>query len=318
MKNFKCLFVLMLAVIVFAAACGNSSSLDNQKNASNDSDSKSGGYKPKELTVQFVPSQNAGTLEAKAKPLEKLLSKELGIPVKVSVSTNYNTIVEAMKSKKVDVGFLPPTAYTLAHDQKAADLLLQAQRFGVKEDGSASKELVDSYKSEILVKKDSKIKSLKDLKGKKIALQDVTSTARYTFPLAMLKNEAGINATKDMKIVNVKGHDQAVISLLNGDVDAAAVFNDARNTVKKDQPNVFKDTRILKLTQAIPNDTISVRPDMDKDFQEKLKKAFIDIAKSKEGHKIISEVYSHEGYTETKDSNFDIVREYEKLVKDMK
>lgn len=55
MKNFKCLFVLMLAVIVFAAACGNSSSLDNQKNASNDSDSKSGGYKPKELTVQFVP-----------------------------------------------------------------------------------------------------------------------------------------------------------------------------------------------------------------------------------------------------------------------
>ncbi|HEH7994545.1 TPA: phosphate/phosphite/phosphonate ABC transporter substrate-binding protein [Staphylococcus aureus] len=318
MKNFKCLFVLMLAVIVFAAACGNSSSLDNQKNASNDSDSKSGGYKPKELTVQFVPSQNAGTLEAKAKPLEKLLSKELGIPVKVSVSTNYNTIVEAMKSKKVDVGFLPPTAYTLAHDQKAADLLLQAQRFGVKEDGSASKELVDSYKSEILVKKDSKIKSLKDLKGKKIALQDVTLTAGYTFPLAMLKNEAGINATKDMKIVNVKGHDQAVISLLNGDVDAAAVFNDARNTVKKDQPNVFKDTRILKLTQAIPNDTISVRPDMDKDFQEKLKKAFIDIAKSKEGHKIISEVYSHEGYTETKDSNFDIVREYEKLVKDMK
>ncbi|HCY8803330.1 TPA: phosphate/phosphite/phosphonate ABC transporter substrate-binding protein [Staphylococcus aureus] len=318
MKNFKCLFVLMLAVIVFAAACGNSSSLDNQKNASNDSDSKSGGYKPKELTVQFVPSQNAGTLEAKAKPLEKLLSKELGIPVKVSVSTNYNTIVEAMKSKKVDVGFLPPTAYTLAHDQKAADLLLQAQRFGVKEDGSASKELVDSYKSEILVKKDSKIKSLKDLKGKKIALQDVTSTAGYTFPLAMLKNEAGINATKDMKIVNVKGHDQAVISLLNGDVDAAAVFNDARNTVKKDQPNVFKDTRILKLTQAIPNDTISVRPDMDKDFQEKLKKAFIDIAKSKEGHKIISEFYSHEGYTETKDSNFDIVREYEKLVKDMK
>lgn len=318
MKNFKYLFVLMLAVIVFAAACGNSSSLDNQKNSSNDSDSKSGGYKPKELTVQFVPSQNAGTLEAKAKPLEKLLSKELGIPVKVSVSTNYNTIVEAMKSKKVDVGFLPPTAYTLAHDQKAADLLLQAQRFGVKEDGSASKELVDSYKSEILVKKDSKIKSLKDLKGKKIALQDVTSTAGYTFPLAMLKNEASINATKDMKIVNVKGHDQAVISLLNGDVDAAAVFNDARNTVKKDQPNVFKDTRILKLTQAIPNDTISVRPDMDKDFQKKLKKAFIDIAKSKEGHKIISEVYSHEGYTDTKDSNFDIVREYEKLVKDMK
>lgn len=53
----------------------------------------------------------------------------------------------------MDVGFLPPTAYTLAHDQKAADLLLKAQRYGVNEDGSNSKKLVDDYKSEILVKK---------------------------------------------------------------------------------------------------------------------------------------------------------------------
>jgi len=284
MKNLKFLVVLVLSVVIFAAACGNSSSLDNNKKSSDsgsDSGSSSGDYKPKELTVQFVPSQNADKLEAKAKPLEKLLSDKLGIPVKVSVSTNYNTIVEAMKSKKVDVGFLPPTAYTLAHDQKAADLLLQAQRYGVNKDGSSNKKLVDDYKSEILVKKNSGIKSLKDLKGKKIALQDVTSTAGYTFPLATLKKETGINATKDMKIVNVKGHDQAVISLLNGDVDAAAVFQDARTIVKKDQPNVFKDTKILKLTESIPNDTISVRPDMDKKFQEKLKKAFKDIAKSK-------------------------------------
>ena len=140
--------------------------MDNNKSSDSGSDSKSGSYTPKELTVQFVPSQNADTLEAKAKPLEKLLSDKLGIPVKVSVSTNYNTIVEAMKSKKVDVGFLPPTAYTLAHDQKAADLLLKAERYDVNEDGSPSKKLVDDYKSEILVKKDSGINSLKDLKGK--------------------------------------------------------------------------------------------------------------------------------------------------------
>ncbi|MDM7862417.1 phosphate/phosphite/phosphonate ABC transporter substrate-binding protein [Staphylococcus borealis] len=319
MKQMKYLLVLALTVIIFAAACGNNSSLDsNNKSADSGSDSSKDGYTPKELTVQFVPSQNADTLEAKAKLLEKLLSKELGIPVKVSVSTNYNTIVEAMKSKKVDVGFLPPTAYTLAHDQKAADLLLKAQRYGVNEDGSNSKKLVDDYKSEILVKKDSGINSLKDLKGKKIALQDVTSTAGYTFPISTLKEDAGIDATKDMKIVNVKGHDQAVISLLNGDVDAAAVFQDARTIVKKDQPNVFKDTKIIKLTEPIPNDTISVRPDMDKKFQDKLKKAFKDISKTKEGHKIISEVYSHEGYTDAKDSDFDIVRKYEKQVQDMK
>ena len=43
--------------------------------------------------------------------------------------------------------------------KKAADLLLQAQRFGVKKMVQQVKNFVDSYKSEILVKKDSKLKA---------------------------------------------------------------------------------------------------------------------------------------------------------------
>lgn len=313
-KSFSVVTILLLGAMILLAACGNGKSSIDSKSSS-DGDSKGDSYKPKELTIQFVPSQNADTLEAKAKPLEKLLSKELDIPVKVSVSTNYNTIVEAMKSKKVDVGFLPPTAYTLAHDQKAADVLLQAQRYGVNKDGSNNDKLVKSYKSQFVVKKDSGIKSLKDMKGKKIALQDVTSTAGYTYPVTELLKE-GINPINDMKITNVKGHDQAIIALLNGDVDVAVTFQDARNIVKKDQPNVFKDTEVVELTEDIPNDTISVRSDMDDKFRDKLKKAFKDIAKTKEGHKIVSEVYSHEGYVDSKDSEFDIVREYGKKVND--
>ncbi|WP_410250547.1 phosphate/phosphite/phosphonate ABC transporter substrate-binding protein [Mammaliicoccus sciuri] len=313
-KSFSVVTILLLGAMILLAACGNGKSSIDSKSSS-DGDSKGDSYKPKELTIQFVPSQNADTLEAKAKPLEKLLSKELDIPVKVSVSTNYNTIVEAMKSKKVDVGFLPPTAYTLAHDQKAADVLLQAQRYGVNKDGSNNDKLVKSYKSQFVVKKDSGIKFLKDMKGKKIALQDVTSTAGYTYPVAELLKE-GINPINDMKITNVKGHDQAIIALLNGDVDVAVTFQDARNIVKKDQPNVFKDTEVVELTEDIPNDTISVRSDMDDKFRDKLKKAFKDIAKTKEGHKIVSEVYSHEGYVDSKDSEFDIVREYGKKVND--
>src|SRR5699024_9116530 len=106
----------------------------------------------------------------------ELLSDELGIPVKVSVSTDYNTIVEAMKSDQVDVGFLPPTAYVLAQEQDAADVILQAQRYGVNDDGSPTEELVDSYKSIFIVKADSDIQSVEDLKGKKIGYQNVTSS----------------------------------------------------------------------------------------------------------------------------------------------
>ncbi|MGP7819173.1 phosphate/phosphite/phosphonate ABC transporter substrate-binding protein [Niallia sp. 01092] len=287
------------------SACGSSSNVNG---------SKADVYVPKELTVQFVPSSNASTLEAKAKPLEGLLSKELGIPVKVSVSTNYNTIIEAMASKKVDVGFLPPTAYVLAKEKKAAEVILQSQRKGINDDGSQNDQLVDFYNSIFVVKKDSNINSVADLKGKKIAFQDVTSSAGYVWPAATLM-ENNIDPQKDVEGVNVKGHDQAVISLLNGDVDAAVVFQDARNIVKADYPKVFEDTKVIAKTEAIPNDTISVRSDMDKDWQKKLQDAFIKIGQSDDGHKIISEIYTHEGYVVSDDSKFDIVREYSKKVK---
>lgn len=305
---FKKLLMLTLSLAFVAgilAACGSSDSSKGDEKAA---------YEPKELTVQFVPSQNADTLEAKAKPLEKLLSDELGIPVKVSVSTNYNTIIEAMASKKVDVGFLPPTAYVLAKEKNAAEVILQAQRFGVNDDGTPSTELVDFYKSLFIVKKDSDINSVADLKGKKIAFQDVTSSAGYVWPAAMLMDN-GIDPIEDVQGITLKGHDQAVLAVLNGDVDAAAIFQDARNTVKGDYPSVFDDTKIVSFTEPIPNDTIAVRTDMSDAWKTKIQDAFTKIGQSEEGHAIISEIYSHEGYVKSDDSKFDIVRDYGTKVK---
>jgi phosphonate transport system substrate-binding protein len=69
---------------------------------------------PKELNVQFVPSQNdASDLQAKSHPLEQLLSNKLGIPVHMSVSTTYNSIIEAMAAKQVDIGFIPASGYMI-------------------------------------------------------------------------------------------------------------------------------------------------------------------------------------------------------------
>lgn len=269
------------------------------------------GYVPTKLTVQFVPSQAAETLQAKAKPLEKLLSDKLGIPVTVSVSTNYNVIVEAMASKQVDVGFLPPNGYVVAHDtKKAADLLLQAQRYAI--DDATGKEipgqLVDFYKAQFVVKKDSPIKTFADLKGKKVAWQDVTSSAGYIYPSLELK-KVGVDPEKDVTGTIVKGHDKGVMAVLNGEVDAAATFQDARNNVIKDVPDVFEKTRVILTNAQIPNDTISVRNDMDPAFREKLAQAFIDIGKDPEGSKIIYDVYSHRGYVKSDDSKFNVVRE---------
>ena len=165
--KFKKVLVGALAVLatVSLAACSN-----NQKSSSSSSN------EPKELNVEFVPSTQANKMEAKAKPLGMLLQKQLHIPVHVTVSTDYSGLVEAMSSKKVDVGFMPPYSYILAHKRGIADVLLQAERYGYDEpSGKMNHTLMHKYRGMIVVKKGSKIKSWKDLKGKKIAIGIIMS-----------------------------------------------------------------------------------------------------------------------------------------------
>ena len=94
------------------------------------------------------------------------MSKELGIPVKEHVATNYNAMVEALRSKKVDVAFISPVSYTIAHDKGAADVLLKSKGYLV--DDNPTNKLVDYYRSQIVVRKDSHLHKLKDLKGTKV------------------------------------------------------------------------------------------------------------------------------------------------------
>ena len=306
--KFKKIVVGALALLTatVATACSSNNSPKT---------SSSTGYTPKKvLNVQFVPSSQASTLEAKAKPLESLLKKELGIPVKVTVSTSNNALVEAMSSHQVDVGFLPPDAYVLAHKRKIADVLLQAERYGYDEpSGKMNKTLMDKYRAMVVVKKGSKIKSWKDLKGKKIAVQESSSTSGYVYPVAELYKK-GLNVVKDSTLTQVQGHDQSVLAVYNGDVDAAFVFADARNIAAKDTPQVMKDVVPIYFTKWIPNDTISVRSDMSQAYRTKLKKAFKNLMKTEKGKKIMSSIYSHMGYKDSKDSNFDVIRDYEKTI----
>lgn len=307
--NFK--KVLTMAAVTGAALLALAGCSSN-----NNSNANSKSYTPKELNVQFVPSVQANKIQAKAKPLAGLLKKKLGIPVHVTVSTDYTALTEAMASKKVDVGFLPSDAYVLAHKRKAADPLLQAERYDYSEpSGKMNHTLTHEYQSMIIVKKGSKIKSWKDLKGKSIAVQDPTSTSGYVLPVAELYKK-GLNVVKDCKLVNVKGHDQGVMSVLNGDTDAAFVFKDARNLVAKDEPQVFKKVKPIYFTAKVPNDTISVRPDMSMKFRKKLAKAFKEIVKSKQGAKILNNIYDHYGYKNAKDSDYNIIRKYQKEAKE--
>lgn len=301
MKRLKFL-VIYLVITIIVSGCSNIDNVKHPKEA----------YTPKSLTVGFIPSQNAQILNAKVKPLQQLLSDELEVPVKVHIATNYNTMIEGLKSKKIDIAFISPVSYTLAHDAHAADVLLKSKGYLVDNKGNQTHHLVDYYRSQIVVRKDSNINHLKDLKDKKIALQDVESTSGYIYPLASLM-EKGIKKS-DIQIQQVKGHDQGLIALLNHDVEAVATYQDARADLKKDDPDIYQETKVIYRTKKIPNDTISVRNDMSNKWKNKISQAFINISHTKKGKQIISDIYGHQGYEKAKDSDFDTVRKYRDIV----
>ncbi|MEY8355669.1 phosphate/phosphite/phosphonate ABC transporter substrate-binding protein [Lachnospiraceae bacterium 54-53] len=233
--------------------------------------------------------------------------------LKVTLATDFTTIVEAMVSKKVDIGIMPPAAYVQAREQKAAEALLSSQlgayddETGKPEEGRLSK----TFQGEILVKAGSSMETLADLKGKKIATLSPASASGYIYPVAEMK-EAGIDPVTDCTLTTVNDIPSEMTAVLSGQQDACFVFEGARNVFAGKFQNVdlFQELKVLYLTKGeIPNDAIAVSPDMDDELKEAVKEAFLTMKDVEEGQEAMS-MWSHKGYEEANEKDYDTVKDY--------
>ena len=285
---------VLLAAAFLLSACGGGNQPEGGETAKQD---------PDKLVMGFVPSQNATTLQETAKPLGDMLSQELGIPVEVFVSTNFIGLVEAMANEQVHIGFLNPFAYVIAKDRgDPVEVMFKSVRHGS-----------DSYRAQIFVHADSGITDLQQLKGKKFAFVDPASTSGYLFAAHVLKKN-GIDPEKDIQPVMAGSHDGAVLSVYNKQTEAGASFEDARTLLQKDYPDVTDKVKVIAYSDPIPNDTISVASWLSDDLKQKIHDAFVKIAETEDGKKVLFDIYEIEGLTDAKDSDFDIIRN---VAKDM-
>lgn len=307
--QFKQLAKGFIGVMLLTALAGCGSG----KTSSSEKDTK------EKLVVQFVPTNNDGSMEAKAKPFAKYLSKKLDREVEVTLATDYSTIVEAMSSGQVDVGIMPPAAYVQAKDAKAAEAILTSQLGDYdQETGLPLKDkLTNTFKGEVLVRADSDMTKLTDLKGKNIATLSPNSASGYIYPVAELK-DAGVDPTTDAKMTTVNDIPSEITAVLNKQMDAAFVFEGARNVFASgfSDNDLFKDLKVLYLTEGdIPNDAIAVQPDMSKDLKAEIKKTFLNMKDDEDGKEAMS-LWGHQGYEEAADSAYDTIRDYTKKAAD--
>ena len=273
-----------VALCATMAACGSSKGSDSADKA---------------LELQFVPTNNDGSMQAKAKPFADYLSKKLGRKVDVTLATDYTTIVEAMSSHKVDIGIMPPAAYVQARDKQAAKAILTSELGAYDRTTGKPVEgkLSGSFKGEVLVRADSDLKKLTDLKGRKIATLSPSSASGYIYPVVELK-KAGVDPTTQSTLTTVNDIPSEITSVLEGQQDACFVFEGARNVFasKFAGKDLFKELRVLYLTEGdIPNDAIAVQPSMDQALQDKIKQALLDYAGTPEGSEALNNIYQITG-----------------------
>ena len=122
------------------------------------------------IRMIFVPSGDSQVILEGGEEIARMLEKETGLIIRSAVATSYAAAVEAMGAGKVDVGWLATFSYVLAKEKYNVELLLIVSRFGSP-----------MYRGQIVVRADSGIKSLSDLKGKSFAYVDAASTSGHLF-----------------------------------------------------------------------------------------------------------------------------------------
>ncbi len=69
---------------------------------------------PGKLRVALLPDENASTLIQNAQPLKKYLADTLKKEIEIIVTTDYSSMIEAMRFGRIEVAYFGPFSYVLA------------------------------------------------------------------------------------------------------------------------------------------------------------------------------------------------------------
>lgn len=232
------------------------------------------------LVIGLIPEVNIFKQKQRFRLLGEYLSKKTGIPVEFTILTRYGNIVDNFTTEKLDGAFFGSFTGALAIRKLGVVPLARP----VNLDGSST------YHGLLLVRKDSGIASVAEMRGKRMAYVDRATTAGYVFPLAYLR-EHGINGEAGFfrETFFTGSHDAAIIAVLDGKADVAAAKHSVYDRIAKENPRVAKELTIMAKSASVPSNGLCVRGDLPDGLQKKLKKALLDLERDPAGQAVLAE-----------------------------
>jgi phosphonate transport system substrate-binding protein len=253
------------------------------------------------LTIGLIPAEDSQAMIESSRQVLDSLQQQLGMPVKPFVATDYNGVIEALRSRKLDVAYLGPFSYVLANQ------IADVEAFAV---AVTKKTGQSSYKSVIIARKESGLAKTADLKGRTFAFVDPTSASGHLFPKAGLLQAGYDPETFFSRVIFSGSHDASILAVVNKKVDAAAVADRilasaiAKGQVKADE------LEIVWSSNPIPESPMVWRKDLDPALKAKIAKALANVKDLPWGDQGVLN-----GFQPTNDAAYNVVRDTAKVLK---
>jgi len=185
--------------------------------------------KPLILAVHpYLPSKE---LIQRFTPLANYLGNEIGRSIEVRVGSDYDEHIAYVGKDQVDIAFMGPAAYIMVVAKYGNKPLLAR----LETDGNPL------FRGYFIVRQDSPLKSLADLKGKRMAFGDRDSTMSHLVPQYMLE-KAGVPLDKLAEYKFLGSHNNVVLAVLSDDFDVGAVKDEVFDKYAKQGLRALADT----------------------------------------------------------------------------
>jgi len=234
-----------------------------------------------EMIIGLIPEENIFDQVKKHRPLAAYLSKKLGIKVRLTILSRYGDIIDKFESGKMDGAFFGIMTGYLAMEKLGVVPIATPV-------GLDGKSTVQSY---IFVRKDSGIKTVKDMQDKRIAFVDSLTVTGYLFAVSYLKEQGVHNPEAYFKEHYFTGsHDSVIYSVLDNRADIGCAKDRIyKKMIEKDR-SINNELTVIATSRDFPSATLCVRKSMPTQLKTKLKNVLLRMGEEAEGKEVLNKL----------------------------
>ena len=230
---------------------------------------------PRKITIGLIATTTAEDTQKRWQPVIDDFARYTKMEVRTVVSTNYNDILNGLKTNTIQVAWLSSKIALEAVEDNQSTVFAQM----VKQDGS------HGYNSVLITPAKSPIKSFEDILSNKGVYSfydgDKSSTSGYLVPAyyAFAKNK--VEPERLFKTIVVGNHKKNLQAVINGQVDVATNNTEELDRLKKESPEQFSKLRVIWSSPLIPNDPLLYRKDLPAASKARIEEFFVTYGKAK-------------------------------------